>query len=87
MELTPEQNEFYQAMDHTFQTKGWQLMIQRWREEQVQLKDRMFFGAKDMIDVQEHRGRYELLNELLTLPEHIAKQKEYIEQLDEDDQP
>ena len=86
MQLTPEQTEFYQAMEHTFNTKGWRLMIQRWKEEQVQLKDRMFFGAKDMTDVQEHRGRYELLNELLTLPDHIAKQKEYIEGQDEDDQ-
>ena len=86
MDLTPEQKEFYQAMDHTFQTKGWRLMCQRWEEEQLQLKDRMFFSAKDMTDVQEHRGRYELLNELLTLSEHIAKQKEYIEGLDPNDQ-
>jgi hypothetical protein len=85
MELTQQQAEFYQAMDHTFNTKGWQLMTQRWREEQIQLKDRMFFGAKDMNDVQEHRGRYELLNELLTLPEHLAKQKQFVENADPDD--
>jgi len=85
MELTAQQAEFYQAMEHTFQTKGWQLMSQRWKEEQLQLKDRMFFGAKDMDDVREHRGRHELLNELLTLPEHLAQQKQFIENAEADD--
>jgi len=61
-------------------------MSQRWKEEQDQLKDRMFFSAKDMDDVNEHRGRYELLNELLTLPEHLAKQREHIAGLDANDQ-
>jgi len=84
MQLTPEQNEFYAAMEHTFNTPGWRLMSQRWKEEQDQLLDRCFFSAKDMDDVNEHRGRYELLNELLTLPEHLAKQKEHIALLDED---
>jgi len=86
MELTPEQAEFYQAMEHTFNTQGWRMMSQRWKEEQDQLKDRMFFSAKSMDDVNEHRGRYELLNELLTLPEHLAKQREHIAELDENDQ-
>jgi len=83
MQLSPEQIEFYAAMEYTFSTKGWALMRRRWKEEQDQLLDRCFFSAKNMEDVNEHRGRYELLNELLTLPDHLAKQKEHIELSDD----
>ncbi len=74
--LTAEQKVYFAAMEQTFNTEGWGLMSRGWKEEQDQLPERMFFGANTIEDMQNSRVRYGLLNELLSLPETIAAQKE-----------
>lgn len=76
--LDAEQKEFYASMESTFDTKGWDLMTIRWKEEQSMLRDRMFFGAKTMDDVVESRIQYGILGELVALPVSLAAQKQAI---------
>ncbi len=76
-ELTDEQKTFFSAMETTFNTPGWaHFMHPRWVEEQAQLKESTFFNAKDETDLIAARERFDLLEQLITLPATIATQKE-----------
>ncbi len=76
-ELTDEQKTFFSAMETTFNTPGWaHFMLPRWVEEQAQLKESTFFNAEGETDLIAARERFDLLEELITLPEKIAAQKE-----------
>lgn len=77
-DLTNEQKQFFSSMETTFDTVGWTLLTQGWKEEQGRLSDQAFFNAKSMDDVRETRIRFSLLGELLALPEQIATQKQAI---------
>lgn len=86
MKLSVEQTEWYSAMDALFLSKGWQLLLQGWRKEHNSLAENTFLNATDMTDVAEARVRHRLLDELITLPASIEKQKqEILDQLDEDE--
>lgn len=74
--LTPKQVEYFRSMELLFDSSGWSVLTQGWKQEQEALPDRVFFNAKDMTLVTEARIRYELLTELLALPAQIASQKE-----------
>ncbi len=78
MKLTDQQKEFYSSMEHTFNTPGWGLMSQRWKETQDALRDQMFFGAKTMEDVTEMRLEYDFLGQLLGLPDAMSAQKQTV---------
>lgn len=82
-DLTNDQKQFFSNMETTFDTVGWTLLRQGWKEEQDRLSDVAFFNAKSMDDVRESRIRYALLGELIDLPEQIATQKQTI--LDDDE--
>lgn len=86
-ELDAKQKEFFRSMEATFDTSGWTLLTQGWKEEQAALSQMMFFNAKTMEDVQAARVRYGLLTELLQLPDAIANQKQAILDSDEDEVP
>lgn len=73
--LTAQQQEFYSNLENTFNTQGWALMVQGWKEEQKQLPLAAFFNAQTMDDVRAARVRYGLLDELITLPDTIEQQK------------
>lgn len=79
-ELTAEQKEFYASLESTFNSQGWDLLTIEWTDELEVLKEQVFFGATDMVDVQAARVRYGLLNELVQLPQMIATQKSQIEE-------
>lgn len=83
-DLDTNQKQFFGSMEDTFRTKGWTLLTQGWRDEQQALPEMMFFNAKSMADIEAARVRYGLLNELITLPQTIAGQREQIEQMDPD---
>lgn len=79
-ELTNEQKTFFSAMEATFETVGWsQFMLPRWKEEQQQIKESTFFNAKNEMDLIEARERFNLLEELITLPAQIQAQREAAE--------
>jgi hypothetical protein len=84
MGLTDEQKTFYQEMENTFNTPGWEYMKQGWAEEQSQIPLAVFFNAKSIDDVKAARVRYGLLDELLSLPETLTQQRENVEQGDEE---
>lgn len=73
--LSAQQQEFYGSLENTFNTPGWALMVQGWKEERDQLPLAVFFNAQTMDDVNAARVRYGLLDELLALPETIEQQK------------
>lgn len=75
MKLNSEQQQFFAAMENTFRSPGWTMLANGWREDQKGLAEQMFFGAKNMEDVESARVRYRLLNELVQLPDVIAAQK------------
>ena len=83
MELNDTQKEHFSAMEGTFRTSGWTLLTQGWTTELESLADTMFYNAKSMEDINEARVRHGLLNELINLPETIARQRADIED-DED---
>lgn len=85
VKLTPKQTEYFRSMESLFDSSGWSVLQQGWKQEQEALPDRVFFGAKDMTLVIEARIRYELLTELLGLPAQIESQKQQI--LDADEEP
>lgn len=79
-ELTNEQKTFFSAMESTFATAGWQhFMLPRWQEEQKMLQESTFFNAENEIDLVKARERFDLLEELITLPEKIQAQREAAE--------
>lgn len=79
-ELTNEQKTFFSAMEATFATPGWQqFMLPRWIEEQKSLKESTFFNAENEIDLCKARERFDLLDELITLPIKIQAQREAAE--------
>lgn len=75
MKLTPQELEFYSALEHTFNTPGWTLIRQGWEEERDRLAGASFSNAKSFEDVQLARVRYGLLHELITLPETTEQGK------------
>lgn len=86
MKLTPQQVEYFAAMEGTFNTPGWTLMRQGWEAERDGLYQIVFFNAKSLEDINNARVRYGILNELITLPEEISRQKqEALDQPDEDE--
>jgi hypothetical protein len=85
MALTAEQREFYTALEDTFRTPGWRLMIQGWITERDSLPEIMFANAKTMEEVGEARVRYALLNELIQLSAFHEAQREQLENGTEDD--
>ena len=86
MKLTPQQVEYFAAMEGTFNTPGWTLMRQGWEVERDGLSQIVFFNAKSLEDINNARVRYGILNELVTLPEMIERQKqEVLDQPDEDE--
>lgn len=82
--LDSKQQEFFSAMEGTFNTPGWALLTQGWREEQEALPQMTFFNAKSMEDVDQARVRFGLLNELVNLPAAISHQRSEIENMDEE---
>lgn len=86
MKLSPKQVEYFAAMEGTFNTPGWTLMRQGWEVESDGLSQIVFFNAKSLEDINNARVRYSILNELITLPEEILRQKqEVLDQPDEDE--
>lgn len=83
MKLTNEQKEHFSAMEGTFRTSGWTLLTQGWTTERDSLAETLFYNAKSMEDIYEARVRHGLLNELIRLPETMARQRADIED-DED---
>ncbi len=79
-ELTDQQKTFFSAMESTFSTSGWQhFMLPRWLEEQKMLQESTFFNAENEIDLVKARERFDLLEELITLPAKIQAQREAAE--------
>lgn len=78
--MDAKQRDFFVAMESLFESTGWKLLTDGWKEESERLAQEVFFNAKDYDDVRDARVRHELLMELLTLPGHIERQKAAIEQ-------
>jgi len=76
MVLTPQQTEFFIAMETTFNTPGWELLIQGWTDERDSLYEQVFFNAKDVDDIRAARVRYGILNELIELANTTQRTKE-----------
>ena len=75
MPLTGKQREFYASLEQTFNTAGWELITQGWKEEQQQLPMSVFFNAQSIEDIRAARVRFGLLDELISLPTTLAQQK------------
>ncbi|MHC4649209.1 MAG: hypothetical protein ACYTBJ_27475 [Planctomycetota bacterium] len=75
MPLTGKQREFYASLEQTFNTPGWELITQGWKEEQQQLPMSVFFNAQSIEDIRAARVRFGLLDELISLPTTLAQQK------------
>ena len=82
--LTDQQKEFYTALEGTFRTPGWNLMVQGWTQERDSLAEIVFHNAKSMDDVYSARVRYGLLNELISLASMHEGQRQQLETEDED---
>lgn len=78
--MDDKQKQFFSAMESLFESPGWKLLSDGWREEQERLPMDAFFNAKDFEYVTERRIRYELLTQLIELPSQIDAQREAIEQ-------
>jgi hypothetical protein len=83
MGLTDQQKEFYNALEGTFRTPGWALMVQGWTTEAEGLAAVIFHNAKTMDDVHAARVRYSLLNELIGLESLHQTQREQLEEADD----
>jgi hypothetical protein len=87
MNLTDQQKEFYGALEGTYRTPGWNLMVQGWTQERDSLSEIVFHNAKSMEDVFAARVRYGLLNELIGLAETHAANRAQIEEATEETDP
>jgi hypothetical protein len=76
MELNTEQQEFFRAMETTFETSGWALLEQGWTAERDALYEQVFFNAKDVEDIRAARVRFGILNELIELPRTTQRTKD-----------
>jgi Lhr-like helicase len=85
MQLNDQQKEFYNALENTYRTPGWNLMVQGWTTERDSLSEMVFHNAKSMDDIFAARVRYALLNELIGLAQHHESVREQIENTDEDE--
>jgi len=85
MELTDQQKEFYNALEGTYRTPGWKLMVQGWEAERDSLAEAMFHNAKSMDDILTARVRYGLLNELVNIEQLHVEQRTQLEERDEAD--
>lgn len=82
--LTDQQKAFFDDMENTFNSAGWDRLTQGWRQERDSIPEAVFLNAKSMDDILVARTRYELLTELLQLAEFIsAKKKHTLEHGDE----
>ena len=85
-QLTDNQKTYFGAMESTFSSAGWlQFLLPKWQEEQAIIKESTFFNAENEGDLIKARERFDLLEELITLPGKIQAQRDFIEQAAEDD--
>jgi hypothetical protein len=76
--MNDQQKAFFQDLESTFDSNGWDRLSKGWEEERNQLKEAVFYNAKTEMDLAVARVRYNLLTELVRLPEVTADQKQEI---------
>jgi len=85
MPLNEEQKDFFNALEDTFRSKGWELIKQGWQNELNQIAEAAFFNVKTIEELALARERRSLLAELVNLPAAIAAQRKHIEETSSDE--
>ena len=84
MPLTEEQKALVADLEVTYNTVGWERLMQGWREEYTSLPETSFLNAKSMEDLNADRVRYRLLHELLSLPQDLEDAQGQAEESEEE---
>lgn len=85
MKLDDKKIEYFTALEETFNTRGWALIVQGLEGERQKLPEAGFFNAKTIEELQALRVRYGVLTELVLLPGTIDQQKQQIREMDPED--
>lgn len=65
--------QMYRDVQALFEMPGWTHLRRSWEAEAEQLKEAVFYNAKDEKDLLVARTRWELLTQLVSLPETITE--------------
>lgn len=84
--LSASEREYYDALEMVFESKGWEIIMGRLRDEISTLPERAFQHCKDYEELQTARARYAALLGVMTLPNEIAVEAESIVQAREREQ-
>lgn len=82
--LTPEQNEYYDALEELFTSKGWRLLAAD-AEAQIYQNQADALECKDWDEVNVLRGKNLQLLDVVNLEAVTTMQKQLLEEEDEDD--
>lgn len=84
MALTPEQTEYYDALDDLFSNKGWQMIVEEATAQIYQYQsDALEQDSWDKVNVL--RGKAQQLAELVNLEDTSTMQRTMLEDEDEAD--
>jgi hypothetical protein len=76
----PKEIQIFSDLEHTFNTPGWSHLVDGWKEERDAIPLMAFTNVKTMEELEAYRVRYELLSQLIGLPEDIAADQEALKQ-------
>lgn len=76
-------NEYYDALEDMFGSKGWKFLTEDWTASAEELDT--VAGCTTIEQLHERRGRLDVLQSLISLPESIGAIREMNEEADDDD--
>lgn len=76
--LETSEREYYDALEMMFESKGWEIMLGRLRDEVETLPLRAFQHCKNYEELQTARARYQALVNVMALPNEIQVEAESI---------
>lgn len=74
-----QQIDIFNDLERTFATPGWEHLQRMFREEQEQIPLHAFLNADSWEELERLRIRFELLTQLIELPEQIKAEREAVE--------
>jgi hypothetical protein len=79
-----EQTQLYNDLERMFATPGWEHLHKGFLEEQQALPLMAFLNADTSEELERYRIRYELLTQLIELPDQISAERRAYEEAEDE---
>jgi hypothetical protein len=78
--MNTNEKQLITDLENTFNTPGWSHLVDGWKEERDALPLIAFTNVKTMDELEAYRVRFDLLSQLIGLPDDIAADHDALRQ-------